>query len=283
MAMQSTENDVAMASEQALLTTECIDSRTVAKVAAMLDLDQSAAMDRVQIPRGWHFCALAAATPRSELRSDGYPGLGVPMPDLGLPRLLQAGREVWFCDDIGINEPIRRESRLAGLRHKGEGAGARCMITVRHELFRDKTDHKLLVEDQTFVLMPPSRYLQREQIAVPVQADVTRVVTPDATMLFQYSALGFNSHKIHLDRQYATEVEGFPDLVVNGGLVTLLVTEFLRQDLQAVPARLKITNRAPLFCDRPITLAAVKTDAGWQVRVHDNCGQIAAEAEWEMQ
>lgn len=270
-----------MAIEGAWITDECIDVGVMAKIAAMLDIDPSQRASWTQIPRGWHFPALGAATARSALRSDGYPGLGVPMPDLGLPRLLQAGREVHFLGDIAIAEPVRRTSTLAQLRQKGEGAAARAVVTVRHELWSARRDAQLLIEDQTFVLMPSSRYQQPQRDFAEVTGDVVHKVTPDAIMLFQYSALGFNSHKIHLDHRHATEVEGFPDLVVNGGLVTLLVTEFLRRELAVSPQRLKIINRQPLFCDRPITIAASACDAGWQVRVHDDYGQIAAEIELE--
>ncbi|MCP6135008.1 hypothetical protein NL393_38110, partial [Klebsiella pneumoniae] len=81
----------------------------------------------------------------------------------------------------------------------------------------------------TFVLMSASTYRQpNAEPAVPINLSNPRVHRPDDTLLFQYSALGFNSHKIHLDRDYARTVEGFPDLVVNGGLTALLLTEYLR-------------------------------------------------------
>jgi hydroxyacyl-ACP dehydratase HTD2-like protein with hotdog domain len=79
-------------------------------------------------------------------------------------------------------------------------------------------------------------------------------IVPDETLLFQYSALGFNSHKIHLDRTFARETEAFPDLVVNGGLATLLLTEFLRLELKGAFTSLTAKHVAPLFCGRPISL-----------------------------
>ena len=90
------------------------------------------------------------------------------------------------------------------------------------------------VETQTYLLLPPRKAAaddrQRRRVTRQPREHVTTVV-PDETLLFQYSALGFNSHRIHIDRDHAREVEGFPDLVVNGGLATLLLTEFLRRDL----------------------------------------------------
>ncbi len=270
------------ANAQARTVQECIDTAVLAKVAAMLDLATPDPKTCSNVPRGWHFPALGAATRRSELRSDGYPGLGVPMPDLGLPRLLQAGRDVRFLGNIAVGEPLARISSLAELRQQGKGGADRAVVTVRHELRSVKRDEALVIEDQIFVLMAPARYQHRVQDQVNVNADVVRAITPDAIMLFQYSALGFNSHRIHTDRAYATDVEGFPNLVVNGGLVALLVTEFLRRDLAVTPGRMKITNRLPLFCDRSLTLAATAISGGWQVRVHDDAGQVAAEVELDI-
>jgi 3-methylfumaryl-CoA hydratase len=115
-----------------------------------------------------------------------------------------------------------------------------------------------------------------------VVADHCKVVVPDATLLFHYSALGFNSHRIHLDRDYARTVEGFPDLVVNGGLTTLLLTEFARRELGLTPRRLSVKYTAPLFAGRTMTLAASRTDDRWQLRAFDDTGTPAAVAEMEV-
>jgi 3-methylfumaryl-CoA hydratase len=89
-------------------------------------------------------------------------------------------------------------------------------------------------------------------------------------LLFQYSALGFNSHKIHLDRNFAREMEGFPDLVVNGGLATLLLTEFLRLELKGAFTSLTAKHVAPLFCGRPISLWGERQDDAWLLRAFDD-------------
>ena len=102
---------------------------------------------------------------------------------------------------------------------------------------------------------------------------------PDETLLFQYSALGFNSHRIHIDRDHARNVEGFPDLVVNGGLATLLLTEFLRVDLGVTPTTIAVRHVAPLYCNRSVTLAAEPTDAGWRLRAFDDLNRLAVDME----
>jgi 3-methylfumaryl-CoA hydratase len=205
---------------------------SVRRVAAMLDLDCDNFAEGAPLPRGWQFVLLAADTRRSALRSDGFPGLGVPMPDLGLPRLMLGGRTVLFRADIPIGAALRRTSALQSLRRKAGDAGPMAIVTLVHELRIGGQDDPALVETQTYLLLPAHKASGEEVsdvVAAPVDAEHVATAVPDETLLFQYSALGFNSHRIHLDRSHAREVEGFPDLVVNGGLATLLLTEFLRR------------------------------------------------------
>ena len=105
----------------------------------------------------------------------------------------------------------------------------------------------------------------------------SEVVTPDETLLFQYSALGFNSHKIHLDRNYTQQVEGLPDLVVNGGLATLLMTEFLRKEKGIDLKAIKVKHIAPLYCNRPLRLDYENGEG----KIYDNTNSIAVEMEIE--
>jgi 3-methylfumaryl-CoA hydratase len=248
----------------------------VRKVAAMLDLDPDGWRDGDILPRGWHFVLMGAETRRSDLRSDGYPGLGLPVPDLGLPRLRIAGRSVRFGPEIRIGQRLTRSSRIASLARRDNGT---ARLVVEHSLHDG--DALCLAESQTFALLP-----ERPNVPQPgagpaalAPAARTRVVIPDDILLFQFSALGFNSHRIHWDRAFARDVEGFPDLVVNGGLTTLLLTEFLRIDLGETLQAVKVRFLHPLFSGRPITLAAEPREGGWRLSAHDDRGVLAAEIE----
>lgn len=254
----------------------------VRRVAAMLDLDPSALAAGQPLPRGWQFVLMAADTRRSALRSDGFPGLGVPMPDLGLPRLMLGGRSVSFQAEIPIGATLQRSSAVQSVRPKTTAAGPMAVVTLVHELRLDGQTEPALVETQTYLLLPPRTVSADDATAppeAPATAEHTTTVVPDETLLFQYSALGFNSHRIHLDRRHAREVEGFPDLVVNGGLATLLLTEFLRRDLGVQPAAMKVRHLAPLYCNRPVTLAADRLGERWHLKAYDDRHRLAVDME----
>lgn len=265
---------------------------TVRRVAAMLDLlPDPWEAPQALLPRGWHFVLMAADTRRAALRADGFPGLGVSMPDLGLPRLMLGGRTIQFRRDIEVGATLVRSSTVQNTVHKTTAAGAMVVVTLGHELVVAGQAEPALVETQTYLLLPartdaaatPEAASVAPPAAVvamaPVQAQHLKTVVPDETLLFQYSALGFNSHRIHLDRDHARQVEGFPDLVVNGGLASLLLTEFLRQDLGVVPSAIAVRHVAPLYCNRAVTLAADRVGAGWRLKAYDDQHRLAVDME----
>jgi 3-methylfumaryl-CoA hydratase len=186
-----------------------------------------------------------------------------------------------YHHEIPIGAPVTRTSGVAEITEKTNSAGRKAIVKIAHSLQVTGESEPAITETQTYVLLPAQ---PASQSAGHVErADVTaahkKVVTPDETMLFQYSALGFNSHKIHLDRNYARDVEGFPDLVVNGGLTTLLLTEFARRELSLNLSFFTMKNLLPLFCGRPVTLTANRIEERWSLKAHDEFGRIAAEME----
>lgn len=256
------------------------------RVAAMLDLDPDGIVEGAPLPRGWQFILLGADTRRSALRADGFPGLGVPMPDLGLPRLLLGGRTVSYRSDVPIGTTLRRTSAIRNLSRKTTDSGPMAIVTIQNELRTANDETPAIAETQRYVLLPPRQGPAQNdgaEATTAVSADRTRIVVPDETLLFQYSALGFNSHKIHIDRAHARDVEGFPDLVVNGGLATLLLTEFLRIDLGLVPAAINVRHVAPLFCGRQMTLAGRRDDTKCSLKAFNDKGRLAVEMEVDVQ
>lgn len=262
-------------------TNEQCSPTMVRRVAAMLDLDTRSFSEGAILPKGWHFFMLAGETPKSELRQDGFPGLGVPIPDLGLPRLLLGGRTASYNGDIVIGSVVEKTSFIKSIVEKTTNSGPMAIVTIQHELRPVTASVPAIIETQTYILLSAGTASKNSEktLSQPIESKLQKQITPDETILFQYSALGFNSHKIHLDRDYAQNVEGLPDLVVNGGLTTLLLTEFVRTNLELEITDIKVKHIAPLYCNRPMTLTAEKSEISWKLHVYDDNNDLAVEAE----
>jgi 3-methylfumaryl-CoA hydratase len=262
---------------------ETCSPTSVRRVAAMLDAETTLFSAGDVLPRGWHFFMLAGETRKSELRKDGFPGLGVPLPDLGLPRLLLGGRTVAYEQDIIIGEEIERTSFIKGITEKNSSNGPMAIVTIQHELYVAAASSPAIVETQTYILLSEKNTQSKPQLPSAeiqnLKSEIQKQIVPDETLLFQYSALGFNSHKIHLDKNYAMNVEGFPDLVVNGGLATLLLTEFLRTELKTVAKDIKVKHIAPLFCNNAMTITAECEETNSKLKIFDNNNVLAVEAD----
>ncbi|MCU0471522.1 MAG: hypothetical protein MUF58_23350, partial [Arcicella sp.] len=125
----------------------------VRRVAAMLDLDASSFSDGGILPKGWHFFMLAGQTQKSELRRDGFPGLGVPMPDLEhLPRLLLGSRTVRYQDKLVIGEAVEKSSFVKSITEKSTATGRMAIVTLQHELRPISAQNPAIVETQTYIL-----------------------------------------------------------------------------------------------------------------------------------
>ncbi len=264
----------------------------VRRVAAMLDLNPLAFNDGDVLPPSWHFFMLAGQTQKSELRADGFPGLGVPLPDLGLPRLLLGGRTVAYKGDILIGSVVEKTSIVKNITEKTTKNGAMAIVTIQHELRSILESIPAIIETQTYIMKELEIRNQELGIKINEFSDTQNLLMlkatpanckflikiPDETLLFQYSALGFNSHKIHLDRNYAQNIEGLPDLVVNGGLATLLMTEFARNELNLNLSEITVKHLIPLFCNRPFTIVSEDNE----LRIFDDKNEVAVVMELGM-
>jgi 3-methylfumaryl-CoA hydratase len=283
--------------EQPKKSNEICSLAIVRRVAAMLDLDPQTFSNGDVLPKGWHFFMLAGQTQKSELRQDGFPGLGVPIPDFGLERLLLGGRTVSYNSDIVIGSEIERTSFVKDLKEKTTQSGRMAIVTIQHELRPISDSKPVIIETQTYILkelgIRNEKSIRNYELGIKKEeSEITNVAsslpqflipnsqflikTPDETLLFQYSALGFNSHKIHLDRDYARNVEGLPDLVVNGGLATILLTEFMRNDLGIDLKEIKVKHIAPLYCNRPLTIGFEQGE----IKIYDDNNEIAVTCEF---
>ena len=248
----------------------------VQRVAALLDRDPGALQDGAPLPRGWHVAMFNAPTPQSHLRADGLAGLGVTLPELGLPRIMAAGRRITYHGDIAIGAAVRRDSRIANVADKQGRSGRFAIVTIEHRIVAGGL---ALVEEQDYVMREadPGTPAPPRPAATPRPATAERILVPDETLLLRYCAVTFNTHRIHYDLPYATGTEGYPALVVNGGIPILALLELYRAQARREPDHVVIRNLAPLFCGRPIRLCADPAAAGWQLWAEDDCGRPAVE------
>jgi 3-methylfumaryl-CoA hydratase len=246
----------------------------------MLELSGSAWSDGAAIPFGWHFALFGAETPKAMLRADGFPGLGVAFPHIDAKRLVAAGRKINPSRALHIGQAFTRTSRVSAIIPKTTPNGPVTIVKVEHTISDRQTNSVLLSEEQTYILLDQPYVEPRAAPTPPGGFQIIKTIIPDDLMLFQFSALSFNSHKIHLDRDYAQKVEGYPDLVVNGGLTTLLMTELARTKWGEDIRQLTVRNIAPLFANRPLHLARSVTDGNNTIYALNENSQPAAAMEF---
>ena len=241
---------------------DSIDARPVELLSATLDRDDPAPRRGDALPPLWHWLYFLPAYRQSEVGPDGHARRGGFLPPVPLPRRMWAGSRIEWLRPIVIGDEASRVSRIVSVTSKNGRSGALVFVVVRHEI---STGSGLaLTEEHDIVyrgLAAPGSERGRAGAGPESlgSAAWTRRIVPDDVLLFRYSALTFNSHRIHYDRRYVTEVEGYPGLVVHGPLLaTLLIDLLRRQRPSVVVRRFEFRAMAPLFdiapfdvCGRP--------------------------------
>ncbi|MFN0303372.1 MAG: hypothetical protein ACKVQU_23785 [Burkholderiales bacterium] len=267
----------------------------VRRLAAMLDRDPAGLRDGDPLPRGWHPILFNAATPQSQLRTDGAAQLGVPLPEIGLPRLMLGGRQNRFTGDIPIGAQVRRETRHGEVQIKQGRSGRFALVKVEHRIYVEGASTPVLTEHQDYVLREaavaaastsasasqPTSPPAPPNAAVATTAIATRTILPDERLLFRYSAITDNPHRIHYDHAYAVDVEGYPGLVVNGSIPTMFLLEMFRATTGHEPVSLSSRNVAAMFCGQPLHLCIGRDDEGWRLWARNDQGQITFDARVE--
>lgn len=209
------------------------------------------------LPLLWHWAFFQAPADTAGLGADGHPELGdflPPADDDGRPRnRMWAGSRIRFHTPLRVGEHARRDSEVIGIKEKKGRSGALLFVTVRHRYSQAGT--LAIDEEQDIVYREPSPPRLALDKAMP-GADWSETVTPDPTLLFRYSAVTFNSHRIHYDWPYVTDSEGYPGLVVHGPLIaTLLVRAFARAHPTARIERFSFRGLRPLIAPQPFAVA----------------------------
>jgi len=234
----------------------------VTRLAATFDRDDPPPKAGDALPPGWHWLYFLGASRQSLLGADGHTTRGEFLPPVDLPRRMWAGGRIGFHADLRIGEPVERESEIVSITPKRGRAGALVFITVRH---RVSGPAGLAVEEEhDIVFREPPRPDAPPPIPPRPPGDGAweRIVHPDPVLLFRFSALTFNGHRIHYDHPYATGVEGYPGLVVHGPLIALLLLDLLRRRSPSRPTFFDYRAYAPLFDDAPFALRGAPSGDG---------------------
>lgn len=256
---------------------------SVHRLAAMLDRDDPFPKTGDPFPVGWHAILFPRIVRQSQIGPDGHPKRGDFLPPVPLPRRMFAGKRVTFHNDLRVGDEVRRESVIQDVETKRGRTGQMVFVTVKTDIHSPRG--LAITEEQKIVYReaPDANAPPPPPQAAPTQAKWEKVITPDPVMLFRYSALTFNGHRIHYDLPYVMQVEGYPGLIVNGGLSTLLVFELARENARSPIVRFSSRNVSPLFVNNPLHVcgapAADNKSAKLWVTNHKGALALTADAE----
>jgi len=216
---------------------------------AMLDRDDAEALPGSDVPPLAHWLYFLPVAPQSQIGPDGHPQRGGFLPPIPLPRRMWAGGRLTFHHALQVGDEITRTSRIANVDAKSGRSGALAFVTVRHEV----TDARgLAISEEHDIVYREAPRADAPAAAAPQVARTdeafSRRIVPDPVLLFRFSALTFNGHRIHYDRSYVTEVEGYPGLIVHGPLIATLLMDLLRRERPGSRIqRFTFTAKSPLF------------------------------------
>jgi len=217
------------------------------------------------LPPLWHWLYFLEAAPMSRIGPDGHGERGDFLPPIPLPRRMWAGSRFSFQGEpVRIGDTARRVSEIKSIESKTGSTGAMVFVTVRHTLNGPKG--AALIEEHDIVYREAAKpgETAREPKPAPSDPTTSKTVVPDPVLLFRFSALTFNGHRIHYDQPYVTGTEGYPGLIVHGPLMGLLQIELARRAMpDRTPATFEFRALSPVFSGAPFTVAARREPDGW--------------------
>ncbi len=212
---------------------DVVTASTMVKFAATLGLENPPLEKGSAIPPGWYGGMFPASHRPDKMRADGQASGGGFMPAIPLPRRRIGGTRVAIHEPLRIGDDVTRKTEIADLQVDDGASGAQVTIIERNSL---STSRGLcVVEERDMVMLSEARAdaAPKTSPAIPSEAKWNQTVEPNAPLLFRFSAIRFNSHRIHYDRDYVTKVEKLPGLVVQSSLISQLLMEMCRRELPA--------------------------------------------------
>lgn len=250
-------------------------------LAATLDRDDTRFAVGDAIPALWHWLYFLEPARQSEIAEDGHAKKGGFLPPIPLPRRMWAGSRLRFARPLRVGETITRRSSIKSVTIKQGRSGKLAFVCVVHEL---SDDSGIVLEEEHDIVyreMPPPNAAPASTKKSEARIDFARTITPSPALLFRYSALTFNAHRIHYDRDYAKNMEHYPGLVVHGPLLaTMLLELFSDNYAEAVLSHFEFRALSPVIDNQPFQCCGSKLseDGTSRLWIVDNAGNLCLEA-----
>ncbi len=256
-------------------------------LSATLDRDDPLPQAGTELPPLWHWLFFLPHHRQSEIGADGHAKRGGFLPPVPLPRRMWAGGRLHWHAPLRVGDVVKRVSTIESVTHKAGRSGDLLFVLVKHEVHN--AQGLCLTEEHDIVYRPAAQ--PSDPVSPPVaaqqQASWKRTITPDDVLLFRYSALTFNGHRIHYDRKYVTDVEGYPGLIVHGPLIATLLVDLVRRHTDRPIRSFEFKALRPTFecADQRMLRVSGETDANGssiQLWAQDHEGWLTMQATAEL-
>ena len=260
------------------VTEAVLDPAQANRLAVTLDREPSFRAGD-DLPPAWHWLYFHDLVRSSQLGADGHPALGVTMPPVPLERRMWAGGTLSFREALRLGELARRTSRITSIEEKHGKTGTLYFVTVDSEVA--VADRVGVAERQMIVYREATATSAGLRPVAPEASQFSRRWELDSTALFRYSALTFNSHRIHYDTDYSRDVEGYENLVIHGPLIATLLLDLAVAEGHTVRT-FDYRAKSPLLLPDPFTVNGSVADGTGQLWAATLDGRLAMEAQVEL-
>jgi 3-methylfumaryl-CoA hydratase len=268
-------------SDQLAVETDTISSGSAAALHGLLDSAGAPPTTGDPVPPLWHWLAFLPRNPEREMGTDGHPKVNPLFDSDQYPRRMFAGARISFVSSARIGEEMRRESRVLSIIEKSGRTGRLLFVTIEHRI--ESSRGLLLVEQQDIVYRSPSPLEYSSEIAGDIDSgdpwSWRANLSTDPVSLFRFSAVTYNAHRIHYDRPFATQIEGYPGLVVAGPYQAIGLAELCRSNApQTEMESFSFRAQRPVFDGPPVKLRAKVDDGVVDLAAYDSSNHVTVSA-----
>lgn len=255
------------------------DIRTQPAAFMQATLDRESTLANGQpVPPLWHWLYFLEAKRASELGRDAHPRKGGFLPPVELPRRMWAGGRFEFHEPLLFGQQAKKKSTIKAVKEKTGRSGKLCFVTVLHEVFQNGTLRITEEHDIVYREDPAPNAPRPKPSFAPDEAEVSERITPTQVMMFRYSALTFNGHRIHYDVDYARQVEGYDGLVFHGPLIATLLVDLAARSFDQSPKRFSFMGKAPIAGLKSFEILGTRREQSMELWAKRSDGVLAMSA-----